>query len=361
VLNLKSTLKIKKTVSHQSPDLDALGAIWLAKKFGQKKFSGIDKAPIEFLPGGLIMPDGRTGDDWLKDGILVVDMGGGRFDHHQYSSKDNQQNQRCAATLVAEFLEIREDLALKQILQSIAINDLFGESRAMDLAHLIKDRNAIDKDPQETFAIVSQWLDDAYAAQQLFVEALEVKSTTAILSLTGDRKIKIATALTDNPQAAKALRSNLKADVVMIKNSRGNVQIFNRTVDGVQTVGFGDVVRILRYEEQRKAGKITVTDWKLGQEKAVPGPGIELWYYLANPRNGIEMLLNGSQTVEKPPTQLSEDEIMRAITIGIDQDYCSPGCNPQECSKCEFYPYGLKRCQKKKSERQTQRVLRKRN
>ena len=357
---MESTFAIRKIVCHQSADLDCYGSIWLAKRFGQKKFPGVKEAPVEFLPGGLTMPDGRNGDQWLQDGILVLDMGGGTFDHHQYSADDNRKELRCATTLLADSLGIREDPALKKLLKAIALNDLYGQNGPLDLAQLIKDRNTTGKDPFGTLKMVYQWLDDLYDAQKRFVEATEeIEGTVEIseLSISGDRKIKVAKARTDNPHAMKAIRHKLEGDIIMVKNSGGNIQLFNRVINNRPTASLRDTVKILKYEEQKKTGKVTVTDGHLlGEEGTVAGPGIELWHYMKNPKIGLEMVLNGSFTVQKPPTQLTEQEVMRAILIGVDEEYFAPECN-NNCQSCQFYPYGLKRCSSKRYNQQSNRTL----
>lgn len=338
--------KIEKIIGHQNPDLDTFGSIWIAKKFGEKEFLGVSDAPVEFLPGGPLMPDGRTGDEWLKDGVLVVDMGGGQFDHHQYHPEENRKNQRCATTLMADFLGIKDEPALASILYCVAYNDLLGGTHPLDLAKLIKDSNTISKDPMETMKLVFAWLDIAYEAQKRFVVAMEdLKNEVEICELTraNKTKIKIAVTNTDNEQKLKALRFKLQVDAIVRFAKTGNVQIFNRVVKNQATVTLKEVVKIIRFEEQKKAGKITVTN-ELEKEGTIPGPGIEIWHYLKSPTNNSEMILNGSLTVKKPPTKLTREEILKAILIGLDEMYFAPECKKVKCADCSFYPYKLKRC-----------------
>lgn len=339
-------IKIEKIIGHQNPDLDTFGFIWIAKKFGGKEFPGVSDALVEFIPGGPLMPDGRTGDEWLKDGILVGDMGGGQHDHHQFHPEENRKNQRCATTLIADFLGIKNDPALTQILRRIVKSDLFGGDYPLDLAKLIKDANTSGKDPLETMKLVFSWLDIAYEAQKLFakaLEGLEKKAEICELTKLDKSKIKIALTDTDEPQELKAIRFQLKVDVIARFAKTGNVQIFNRVFDNQATVTLKEVIKIIRFEEQKKAGKITVTN-ELEKEGTIPGPGIGIWHYLRSPKNNSEMILNGSFTVEKQPTKLSREEILRAILIGLDEGYFAPECKKVECSNCSFNPYRLKRC-----------------
>lgn len=81
----------KTIVTHISPDLDGVGAIWLLKKF-HPDFSD---AVVSLVPAGQVLngePEGSNPD------VVHVDTGGGRFDHHQ------TDDFTCAAMLVFEWL-----------------------------------------------------------------------------------------------------------------------------------------------------------------------------------------------------------------------------------------------------------------
>ncbi len=82
----------KIIVTHVSPDFDGIGAIWLLKRF-HPDFSN---ARVELVPAGnstyLNQPVDSDPD------IVHVDVGGGRFDHHDTSEFT------CAAKLVYEYL-----------------------------------------------------------------------------------------------------------------------------------------------------------------------------------------------------------------------------------------------------------------
>jgi hypothetical protein len=55
-------------------------AIFLLKCFGKEKYPGIEKAKIEIYQE---LPRGETPNSLEKKGILVLDLGDGKFDHHQ--------------------------------------------------------------------------------------------------------------------------------------------------------------------------------------------------------------------------------------------------------------------------------------
>ncbi len=102
----------KIIVTHISPDFDGIPAIWLLKRF-HPEFSD---ARVEFVPAGNNTYHNQPVDS--DPDIVHVDVGGGRFDHHQTNDFT------CAAKLVYEWL-IKEDYvsggdeALKRLIQVV--------------------------------------------------------------------------------------------------------------------------------------------------------------------------------------------------------------------------------------------------
>jgi hypothetical protein len=86
----ESTMKI--IVTHTSPDWDAIGSVWLLKRY----LPGWSDAAVKFVPAGLrlekstLMSDAGVGDPVEKignDEVIHVDTGLGPLDHHQTSDK----------------------------------------------------------------------------------------------------------------------------------------------------------------------------------------------------------------------------------------------------------------------------------
>lgn len=104
---------MKKTiVSHYSPDMDGIPAIWLLRKFHP---DFID-AKIAFVPAGDNTLNNEPVDS--NPNVFHVDCGGGRFDHH----KTNDFT--CGAKLVWEWLikegyVKKENEALERMIQVI--------------------------------------------------------------------------------------------------------------------------------------------------------------------------------------------------------------------------------------------------
>lgn len=106
-------------VTHQNPDPDAIGAVWLLTRFGGKAFEGVE---IKFVPAGETF---RKAPVDIDSEIIHVDTGLGKFDHHQTSDKT------CAAKLVFEDLakkrrDLAADKALIRVVDFILATDHFG-------------------------------------------------------------------------------------------------------------------------------------------------------------------------------------------------------------------------------------------
>ena len=55
-------------------------AIFFLKKFGNSKYPVIDKAQIEIRQ---VLEENETSTSLKEKGIIVLDVGGGEFDHHK--------------------------------------------------------------------------------------------------------------------------------------------------------------------------------------------------------------------------------------------------------------------------------------
>ena len=117
---------MKTIVTHISPDLDALTAIWLIRRF----FPGWEKAKLEFVPAGQTFQGKPVDND---PDVIHVDTGLGKYDHHQ------TKEDICAAALVLEEIlaidsvsETKEKIkdwqkeALKRILKIVNEDDHAG-------------------------------------------------------------------------------------------------------------------------------------------------------------------------------------------------------------------------------------------
>lgn len=100
------------------PQPDTIIAIFLLRTFGEPFFPGIANAKITVWQR---IPEGETADTLLAKGTVLVDIGGGRFDHHASAVKTT------ATRLVAEHFSIHEDPALKKLLDYAQRDDFYGK------------------------------------------------------------------------------------------------------------------------------------------------------------------------------------------------------------------------------------------
>lgn len=128
---------MKIIVTHLSPDLDAIGSVWVIKKF----LPGWKDALVEFVPAGgrlervknyanfeteAIITDG-------EDEIMHVDTGLGPLDHHQISDQNVCGASRCWDFVQQELDKISQPLkkehiqAITRIIKIIVEYDQFLE------------------------------------------------------------------------------------------------------------------------------------------------------------------------------------------------------------------------------------------
>lgn len=115
-------------LTHESPDLDAIMSVLLMRKFGEEKFPGVSTAKIEFASAGKL-PDGKSTDELEKEGILCLDIGGGRFDTHPVGTQmDQNKRERSASDLVGEELGLIYDENWAPLIEYTRLQDTQGYS-----------------------------------------------------------------------------------------------------------------------------------------------------------------------------------------------------------------------------------------
>ncbi len=121
-------------ITHEYPDLDAMLCCYLLRYYGNSKYPGIDQAEIKFVPGGQLP---KSPEELEKEGILAVDIGGGKLDTHPSGMEcEREKFEQSAANLVATDLEIHEYPTLKNLLEFTRLQDSTGQS--------LRSRNPID-------------------------------------------------------------------------------------------------------------------------------------------------------------------------------------------------------------------------
>jgi len=133
---------MKIVVTHLSPDMDAIGSVWVIKKF----LPGWSDAKVEFVPAGLRLERVKNHPEFVKepvlkvgdDEIMHVDTGHGPLDHHQTSSMETCGAKRSWEFVLSELektgqqLRIEHQEAVSRIVEQIVAMDHFQEVHRVD-------------------------------------------------------------------------------------------------------------------------------------------------------------------------------------------------------------------------------------
>ncbi len=339
---------IKKIATHDRPHLDEIAAIWLLINFGAKQFPGIKDAQIEIWSDDDME---CSAEEYEKEGTLLIGIGGGRFDEHPYNG--DPKNKECAATLVAKELGVNKMPELSQLLTFVRKNDTQGGAQPFDLASMVKSvHQQHPNDPLKVFNWAFAALDAKYTEQKKFWSCKTELKKARVKKIKGPKgsTLTLVVAESDNTNLQQFARSNhgVNADIVIQKNSSGNVQIFSNQRSRLDLC---EVVKMLRLEEQKAKGKVLVTDWTI-LETAGKLPEIQEWYY----HEPAQMVLNGSLSLpDVEPTKLSLDKITDIVKTAMNpigfHEPLSLNCRRGKClhcreNPCPFYYWGLRRCRR---------------
>jgi hypothetical protein len=294
--NIPIIRNIKLLITHQNPDLDAIGACWLLMKFETVHFG---ETQLYFVSAGdEIAEDVLAAKELGREEVVHVDTGLGPFDHHQQDNKRRDSaSLRVYEYLITQKPDIKSDEALKRMVDFIndvdhfagcywpeATNDRYGFMLEEILKGLRGGRQFNDREMVE---FGSMCLDGVYAAM-----TVKVRAETEIVKLGTEFKCPWGKALA-------------------IENKNDEV------VKQAQKQGFMLVVR-----KDKESGHVRI--------KGVPEKGIDLtklyqeitrvdktgtWYL----HPSKTMLLNGSSRNDKhvaTPLKLKEVvEIIRSQKI----------------------------------------------
>ena len=109
----------KTIVTHQNPDLDAIMSTWLLLRFDQSRYGDSE---LVFIPGSTTYKDRPVDED--KD-VVHVDVGMGKFDHHQPGVEETCASELVYRSLIEEGLVKPSDEALKSMIKHAKSIDLF--------------------------------------------------------------------------------------------------------------------------------------------------------------------------------------------------------------------------------------------
>lgn len=126
---------MKIVVTHTSPDWDAIGSVWLIKKY----LPGWHEAAVQFVPAGQRLENSqiKDGDDPIErigeDEVIHVDTGMGPLDHHQTNDQNVSGTSRAWDYVRSELKKAgmhmtkEHDEAVSRIVKIIVDIDHFKE------------------------------------------------------------------------------------------------------------------------------------------------------------------------------------------------------------------------------------------
>lgn len=176
-------------VTHHAPDLDAVGAAWLLKRFDAQHYN---TAKFAFVDAGSTISDEELAQLEIDPSLVThVDTGKGEFDHH---TEELANTFSSASSLVHEHVcqvhpDLKDDRALAAIVEHITHIDHFHEvdwpepdhpRHNFSLHQLLRGiefTDPHDDDSQMHFGMTC--LDSAYASLTLHFKALEIIETKA--------------------------------------------------------------------------------------------------------------------------------------------------------------------------------------
>ncbi len=124
----EKAIEVRQLLTHFHPDLDATFAIYLLRKHGDRLLPGASSAEIAFASANCL-PDGKSSEQLESEGVIAVDIGGGRFDNHPIEGKSNSEKwDSCASKLVAEALGVDKEPAYRFLLPFTRAQDSEGRS-----------------------------------------------------------------------------------------------------------------------------------------------------------------------------------------------------------------------------------------
>lgn len=305
---------IHTLVTHSGFHFDEALALFLLGIFGEEKFPGVKSAGMRFWTM-LRDPERKTPEAYEAEGVLLVGVGGGRFDEHPPEGGERKHGE-CSATLVAKHLGVANDPRLRKLLEYALRSDTLTGVGPMEIPSLMKAMHeAHPDDPQFVLNWAVAAIGAEYHNQTMFWDAVtEVEAHGRIeelpFSLVGsDSRAKMVIIESDSHRALQAtLYARRDCSIVLVKNTRGQVQISTRVNDGID---LSCVAGALHTRERELAGETNrLSRRELRSEGTVPGD--DAWYYFELG----QAIFNGSLTRPNvAPTQIPLQEIAGLIKL----------------------------------------------
>jgi len=279
-------------VTHHAPDLDAITASWLLKRFDSQHYAD---AKFGFVNPGETMTEQEANQlGFSLNQITHVDTGLGKFDHHQ---SDKALQFASAASLVYDHIceihpELKSDNALKELVTYVTDVDHFQEVNWPEADHprynfmiqeVIRGLEFVEqRDDQALLHFGFTCLDGAYSALKYHLGAIQIINERGVpFDLTQGKCLAIETRNDD-------------------------------TIKLAQKQGYDLVIRKdpERHHVRIKARPDSSFDLKPLHEKILEHDTKGTWYFHPSGK----MLINGSRKHhQQTPTPLTLDKVVSLI------------------------------------------------
>lgn len=307
--------------SFAKPQPDTVAAAFLLRKFGEEKFPGISTAKAEFWTR---LPVGATWESLEEQGIILIDLGGGRFDHHR--TQENGKPQQCATELVAAELGLTDDPALKKLIAYARRDDLEGKGtvssdpldRAFGLSGLLTNLNkAYSDDLAGVTGIVLAMFGAHYQEEENRTKIMPTEWRR--LTLSGEalqwahphkqESLRVAQLRSDNSGFPGFLKAYHKFDIVIIRRTTGHVNIITSQSKDIDLAPVAAWIRGMTMQHKGVDAISSHTLHAPGKIDEVPE-----WYY----DTAANTLQNGGVRPEGiEPTVLNDEQIAQALRKGL--------------------------------------------
>lgn len=333
-------MNIRKILIPNKPHLDPIAAIYLLRKHGKEKFPGVDRAEIVFWEHAK-NPSEKEASDFEKEGGLMIDVGGGLFDHH-----GGKNVSETSTSLVASHLGIENNPEVSALLGYIREDDLEGlHNRYGDLAYIVKCMHKQNVPSAKVIEYIMLAIDFLQLNQDEWHHVVKKEyeeKCKVVMVKRPKRKIKLGVIESDNVQVGNYGISVDNLSILIQKRSTGHIVILTNKH---HRINLREIVGAIRKRELELADYGKPIDPKKfqfeGKNSLVPQ-----WFF----HRSLNAFMNGSDALNKAdPTKVPLEEIMNLVWYGITaeiSEYC-------DCDKggemCPFAPYGFSKCEERKN------------
>lgn len=312
----EKAVKITKVMIQFCPHLDSLVALWLLTKTeeGRRMYPGIENAEVDYWGTGTLSPDGRTWQQYLEGGTVLIGVGGSPFDEHPSKDFGDRKREGLSATmLMAQHLGIDSDSLYRKLVEETTVDDLEPSEIQNSFASIIK---SVWRMPDLTNFQKMEFAFTGIASlverQYQYLEAIDELGKTATIKQAtvpdGGRRVLIGFIKSNNILVRAASRREPRLAVLVQQRTTGNTNVFSNHDLGVK---MHKIAAAIRHAEMVKAGREKEANAAQDQ-LGIPGL-LEIMPNWAYVENG-EDLHNGTETAPLiTPTKLTEVEIMTIV------------------------------------------------